>query len=224
MLTFVLRTIIVYAVLLLVLRLTGKRQIGELQLSELITALLLSELASAPIGNPRIPLLHAIVPIVTLVVLEVMISFFVTKSAKLKQVFDGSPAILVRWGVIDQEKLGKVRISVEELLGQMRLKGFAHLSDIAYGILEHNGQISFLPTKSASPPSADDLAQTFPEDGIDHPVVVDGVINPRALAAVGKNEAWLYAQIHRQKLHLADVFLCTVCDDGSCRFLVKKEG
>ncbi len=223
MLTLVLRTIIIYAILILVLRLTGKRQIGELQLSELITALLLSELASAPIGNVRIPLLHAIIPIVTLVVLEVMISFFVTKSAKLKKVFDGTPAILVRWGVIDQEKLGKVRISVEELLGQMRLKGFAHLEDIAYGIMEHNGQISFLPTKAAQPPTADDLAQSFSENGIDHPVIVDGVINTRALQAIQKDEKWLYTQIHKQKLHLADVFLCTANDDGSCRFLVKKE-
>ncbi len=223
MLTLFIRTVLIYAVLLCVLRLSGKRQIGELQLSELITALLLSELASAPIANVRIPILHAIVPILILVTMEVMISFFVTKSARLKKVFDGSPAILIRHGKIDQKELGKARISVEELLGQMRLKGFSTLSQIDYAIIEHNGQISFLPFAAEQPPSASDLSLSLCESGIDHPVIVDGVINEKALQAVQKEENWLYTKLQSQKLHVGDIFLCTANDQGECRFWKKQE-
>ncbi len=223
MLTLFLRTIIIYAVLVTVLRLSGKRQIGEMQLSELITALLLSELASAPIGNVRIPLSHAIVPILTLVCIEVILSFFVTKSARLKKVFDGTPAVLIRYGIIEQDELARARISVEELLGQMRLKGFASLSDIAYALLEHNGQISFLPTKASQPPSAQDLSQPLPEIGIDHPVIVDGILNENALRAVQKEENWLQARLQKEHLHRADVFLCTVNDSGESHIFQKKE-
>ncbi len=222
MLTLLIRTILIYAILLCVLRLSGKRQIGELQLSELITALLLSELASAPIANVRIPILHAIVPILILVTMEVMISFFVTKSARLKKVFDGTPAILIRHGKIDQGELGKARISVEELLGQMRLKGFATLSQIDYAIIEHNGQISFLPFAKEAPPTAYDLSLSVEEEGIDHPIIVDGVINEKALCAIGKEKNWLYTQLKGQHLHLADVFLCTANDSGACHFWKKE--
>ena len=143
------RTIIVYIFLVIAMRLTGKRQIGELQLSELITALLLSELAASPITNNNIPLSYAFVPILTLVCIEIINTFLVTKNVAARRFLDGVPNIIIKKGVLDQKELAKVRMSMEELFAELRLKDIYDISEVEYAILEQNGQLSVTP-KTAS--------------------------------------------------------------------------
>ena len=145
LITLFIRTLITYFLLVTVMRMMGKRQIGELQLSELVITLLLSELASSPIADLDIPLLHAVIPILILLSLEVLVSLVVVKIPFLKTVFDGRPNIIIHRGKINQSELKKLRISVEELIGQIRLKNIFDIEQVETLILEQNGQFSVQP-------------------------------------------------------------------------------
>lgn len=212
MLSILVRTVLIYFILALLMQLTGKRQIGQLQVSELLCALLLSELAAIPITDSNIPLSHAIIPIVALSTLEVIISFLVTKSPLIRKFFDGEPSILIRGGKLDQKALAAARINLDELLGFMRLQGIATPADVAYAILEQNGQISFLPKASARAASAGELSIPLPENGIAHPLIVDGRLQEQQLALVDQTEDWVHARLAARKCSLADVFLYTLDD------------
>ncbi|MBQ8551610.1 MAG: DUF421 domain-containing protein [Clostridia bacterium] len=199
----------------------GKRQIGELQLSELVTTILLSELASQPITDSQIPFAFAVIPIAVLLSLEVIISFAVTKVPFLKPIFDGKPSILISHGVIDKAEVAKVRISLEELLSSLRIEGIGDISEVDYAILEHNGQLSVIPKRAASPPTADDLKTKITESGIAHAVIVDGHISDFDLQLIGHDREWLKKRLAHYKTDLKRVYLFTVNDDGK-EYLVKK--
>ena len=223
MLVLFFRTVLIYLFLMLFMRLTGKRQIGQMELSELIIAFLLSELATAPLSNLKLPLTYALIPIGVLVSLEVLLSFLVTKSVLLKRVLDGTPSILIRRGVPDEAALLRARISVEELLGQMRQKGFSHLDQIAYALLEHNGQISFLATDAAQAVDASTLQISVTERGTDHLLIVDGRVSQTGLCLVGKTEHWLKKELHKRGISRMDeVFLCAM-DDADTFTVIPKQ-
>lgn len=221
MLTIFIRVILVYILLVGTMRIMGKRQIGELQLSELVTTILLSELASQPITDSQIPFAFAVIPIAVLLSLEVIISFAVTKVPFLKPIFDGKPSILISHGVIDKAEVAKVRISLEELLSSLRIEGIGDISEVDYAILEHNGQLSVIPKRAASPPTADDLKTKITESGIAHAVIVDGHISDFDLQLIGHDREWLKKRLAHYKTDLKRVYLFTVNDDGK-EYLVKK--
>ena len=222
MLIILIRTVLIYFILALLMQLTGKRQIGQLQVSELLCALLLSELAAAPISDSSSPLTHAIIPIIVLSTLEVIVSFLVTKSPLVRSFFDGEPSILVRHGKLDQQALASARINLDELLGFMRLQGISTLADVDYAILEQNGQISFLPKAQAVAASAEALSISVAENGIAHPLVVDGKLQEKQLALVSRTADWVLARLTQQHCALSDVFLYTI-DDGGRETLILRD-
>lgn len=203
------------------MRLMGKRQIGELQLSELIITLMLSELASIPITDTSIPLLYAIIPIIILLSLEVIISFCVMKIPFLKSIFEGKPSIIVRHGVVKQQEMRKLRISMEELICQIRLKNISDLSQVDYVILEQNGQFSIIPKAPFKTPTAQDLSIQGNDDGISHPLIIDGRINEYHLTLAGHDHDWISKRLAEKKLGVKDVFLFAVDDMGK-EFFIKK--
>lgn len=222
MLTCLIRTVIIYLLLVLAIRTTGKRQIGELEISELVSTFLLSEIASAPIGNQEIPLSFAILPILTIISLEVIVSFLTTRSPLMKKIFLGSPIILIRRGKLQQKELSKARMSVEELLSELRQNGVASIEEVTYAILENNGKLSVTPQAQYKPLTPADLQIPAEESGIAHAIVVDGVIKKEALDGMGQNEAWLDKLLRWNKCRLEEVFLLTVDDLGkTC--IIKKE-
>ena len=215
MVSILIRTIFIYLYLILCMRLTGKRQIGELQLSELITALLLSELAAAPTANPSIPLLHAILPITALISLEIIGTMLVTKSVFIRRILDGVPSIIINRGKLDIKALSDVRMSVEELMAELRLKGYAHPEDVFYAILEQNGKLSVIPRVSAVPPAAADAALTLPEKGISHLLIVDGNISDKSLRFTSKSRAWLFKRLKSLGYSSEkEIFIFAVDDTG----------
>lgn len=222
MLIILIRTVLIYFILALLMQLTGKRQIGQLQVSELLCALLLSELAAAPISDNSIPLTHAIIPIVALSTLEVIVSFLVTKSTLIRNFFDGEPSILVNHGRLDQQALASARINLDELLGFMRLQGIATLADVDYAILEQNGQISFLPKAGSLAASAEDAGVSVAENGIAHPLVVDGKLQEKQIALVSRTKDWVLTRLALRHCTLTDVFLYTL-DDGAREILILRE-
>ena len=217
------RTILIYAMLILVMRLSGKRQIGELQLSELITTFLLSELASYPLTDPSIPFLHAAVPIITIVCLEIILSFLATKSAIMKKILDGKPSIIIRRGVLDQKEMLKMRLSLEDLLCAIRLNGIAAISDVDYAILEQNGQISVFPKEKKREITLSDLSLKGEDSGLAHAVIADGRIIEENLKNANKTPAWLEKKLKEMHISdICDVFLMTVDDSGGVS-IVRKE-
>lgn len=210
MISIVVRTFIVYAVLVLFMRVTGKRQVGETELSELVTAFLISEVSSVPLSSPDTPLLYSLVPAVLLIALELFTSFLVTRSASVKKMLDGSPSFLICGGKPDQTELARQRISVDELLSAMRQKDVFDPASVSYAILEQNGQLSLF----CDPNSG--------RSAFAHPLVIDGNVNEKALRAIGKDKNWLASQLRSRGCVPDDVFLYTFSDDGS-ENLIRKE-
>ncbi len=211
------RTLVIYVVLIATMRFMGKRQLGELELSELITALLLSEIASLPMTNQELPLSHAILPILTLMSLEVLLSGLLLKIPFLKKLLGTRPAILIHHGKIDRDAMRKIRISADELISQLRLKEVTDPADVEYAILEPNGQISVILSAPSQPPTADELGLSPTETGIMHLIVEDGQINQKNLRMAGKDEAWLRDYLSRENVKLRDVFLLLADDGGRVR-------
>ncbi len=221
MLTIFIRILLIYILLILTMRFMGKRQIGQLQLSELVTTILLSELAVQPITDENIPISFAFIPIATLISLEVIISFAVTKISFLKPIFDGKPSILINRGNIDLKEIARVRISMEEFLSQLRIAGVADITEVDYAILEQNGQLSVIPKRNESPPTCRELSKNVRETGISHAVIVDSKISKFDLKLIGKDENWLHARLKKNGVNINEVFLFAVDDDGK-ENLIKK--
>lgn len=221
MATCLIRTVIIYLLLVLAIRTTGKRQIGELEISELVSTFLISEIASAPIGNQEIPLSFAILPIFTIISLEVIVSFLSTRSTLMKKIFLGSPIILIRRGKLQQAELSKARMTVEELLSELRQNGVTAIEEADYAILENNGKLSVTPHAKSKPVTVGDLSLSAKESGIAHAVVIDGAIKKEALKSAGLNEAWLDKTVRKSGCKLKEIFLLTVDDLGKINVIRK---
>ena len=221
MLAIVVRTLFFYFFLILTMKVMGKRQIGQLQLSEFVTTLLLSEIAADPITTPEVPILHAVVPIVLLFGLEIVISYTATKVPKFKKVFDGVPSIVVCRGQLDQKQLRKNRISLDELLSEMRKKDIYDIADVEYAILEQNGQLSITPKTQNLTVTKKDLDIQERECGISHPLVIDGHIHDYNLELLGKDHAWLHRPLKQKGTQYKKVFLFSMDDAGNCNLILK---
>lgn len=204
--SIVARTGIIYLFLMISMRASGKRQVGELQLSELITAFLISEVASSPISDPDLPLLYAVIPITILVCLEVSVSFISTKSVRIKKLFEPSPTVLIKNGNLDIKELKKQRLTLDELVSSIRLKDVSDINTVSYCFLEHNGQISVF--KKGEP--------------LTLPVIVDGKPHGGHLKLLGKDEKWLKKRLQEQKAEMSEVFL-GICDGNALTVYSKKE-
>lgn len=214
MITVAIRTFIIYVILNITLRVLGKRQIGELEIAELVSTLLLSELATTAISDPSVPLLFSLLPILLIMSLELLTSDIKNRSPLLKRIFEGSPGVLIRRGVLDQTALKKMRISVEELLSAFRLQGIVSISDVYYAILEQNGQLSVVLRKEKQPPTAEDLGTPLKETGISHAIIVDGRIKKEELTASGRTERWLKNALSSRGAEAGEIFLFAVDDGG----------
>ncbi len=223
MYTLFFRTFITYIILMGAIRLMGKRQIGELELSEFVITMLLSELASIPIADNTIPLTFSLVPIIILVSLEGIVSFISVKSRNFKKIVGGTPSILICKGVISKKEMNKVRISLDELLCQLRLKNISDIDDVEYAILEENGQISVIPKMSARNVTLSDLNIHEKEKGISHILIADGEISDFNLRLTGHSKQWLYKQMKKHKCKIKDVFVFTIDDDENVNLIKKGE-
>lgn len=221
MATILTRTAIIYLLLILSLRIMGKRQIGELEASELVTTFMLSELAVTPIQDSATPLLYAIVPILFLLSAEVILSFLTIRWNPLKKLFCEKPSILVKNGRIDQQELSRLRISITELLSELRQKDVADVKDVAYAILEENGKLSVFLQAGAEPVTAQDLNVEKKERGIAHPVIIDGAVSRVNMTLADVTEKDLRRELKRQKAELKEVFLMTVDDTKQFRTVRK---
>lgn len=218
----IIRLILVYFFLTVIVRFMGKRQIGEMQMSELITAFMLSELAAMPITDTGIPLLYSVIPILLLAVLEIFTSFAFLRCGWLARLVAGVPQVVIHNGVIDRRILLSSRMTLAELMGELRLKGYPDPTDIAYAILEENGKLSVIPSKAAQPPDAKTLARVPKETGICHTLIADGLLSQPGLLLSGHTPDDVQHVLVSNGYHSADeIFLLTVDDAGTFQIYPK---
>ncbi|MGH4137228.1 DUF421 domain-containing protein [Clostridium sp.] len=202
----------------------GKKQIGELEPFELVIALMISELATFPMQDIRIPIIHAIVPIVTLLFLQVSTSLLELKSEKARRILTGAPSILIKNGKIDIAELRYQRFNINDLLEELRLKGYFNLSDIQYAILETSGELSILPKTEKSNTTKEDLLVKITQEALPIPLIMDGNINYKNLKLLSKDETWLSSILKKNKISSAkDVFI-GMLDSKNKFFYQLKEG
>ena len=221
--TIFIRTVIFYVLIIISMRLTGKRQVGQLELSELVTAFMLSELASIPIADTNIPLLHGVVPILTLISLEVFVSFFCVKSTIFRRLIDGTSSTLMQKGKINKKALLDSRISITELLSAMRSNGIGSIEEVDYIFLEPSGTISIIQKKKNAPLTPEIINKNCDQSSVSHSVVIDGKICNEGLYAAGQSKHWLFKQLNQKKLSLKDIYYCAVDDSGKLTIITNKE-
>lgn len=220
MIITLIRTIVIYSIVVAVYRFMGKRQIGELQPGELVLAIMLSDLATAPISSVNTPLIIGIFPIVTLMTIEILISYFSQKSVKFRKLVSGSPSIIIENGKININELTSLRFSIDDLFEQLRSNGYMTVSDVAFAILETNGQLSVIPSSQATPITLKDLnitsSVTMPRN-----IIKDGELDENNLRKIGRDKNWLNNLLKSHNTSIEKTFLLTT--DGHESFYIQKK-
>lgn len=222
MLITLVRTIILYIVVVLALQMMGKRQIGQLQPSELVIAMMLSELASIPMESVSKPLLAGIIPIVTLIVAETTFSFITLKSRRLRKIISGAPTVLIEKGEVLEHELERLRYNIDDLLEELRTNGYPNILDIEFAIIESNGNLSVIPKSNKRPITPEDLNIAPPYESLPFLLIADGEINQKALETAGVTVSWLLLKLKEFDVYdVSDVFIATM--DSSGKVFVQKK-
>lgn len=207
MATILIRTIIIYLFLAISLKIMGKRQIGEFEVGELVSTLLISEIASIPICDSSVPILHAVIPVTFILCIEIITAALKNKLPGLKRAVEGTPVYIIYKGKLLQNVLRDNRISINEILSELRVQGIGDISDVEYGILEQNGKIAVIKKSDGN---------------IAHNIIIDGEVSYETVKSLGYNEAWLKKRLDEFGVHSNEVFLMTV-DDSQKINIIKKD-
>ena len=217
-----LRTIILYLVLILVIRLMGKRQIGEMEPAEFVVTMLVANLAAIPMQDGGIPLLTGLIPILTVLGVELVLSFLMLRSGWLRRLFCGQPVLLIDEGKLLQGNLRLTRVTLEELLGKLREKDILDLSQVQYAILETDGEVSVFPYARFQPPCARDLGIQARENAMPMVVVEDGRVLEENLVKSGKTQEWVLETLAGHGSNLQSTLILTVDATGKSLFIGKE--
>ena len=217
------RTIILYLVLIAVVRIMGKRQIGQMEASEFVVTMLVANLAAIPMQDGGIPLFSGFVPIVTVLGVELVLSALSMKNLRLRKLLCGKPVILIENGNILQRNLKKTRITLDELVGHLREKDVLDLKAVQYAILETNGNLSVFPYPKEKPASAKEAGIQVRKQSLPITVVSDGQLMEQDLKRAKKDEAWVYRVLQEHQATLKETWLLTVDGEDKIVFY-RKEG
>ncbi|WP_426348430.1 DUF421 domain-containing protein [Alloiococcus sp. CFN-8] len=211
MFVLIIRTIILFFIVVFVMRLMGKRQLGQLQPYELVITIMISELATLPMQDVRLPLLLGVIPILTMLILQIILSEVQLHFETLRKIIDGKPSILLRDGKLDTAALREQRINVDDLMEELRISGHFNFSDLAYIILENNGQLSIIPKAELAPVTKKDLNIPSTEDSLPVILILNGKVQSSNLKSINKSDKWLKNQIKNQKItNYEDIYLAMV--------------
>ncbi len=215
LITFI-RTLILYILVVLALRLMGKRQIGQLQPSELVVTMMISELACIPMENVGTPIANGVIPILTLIIAEAAFSFLTLKSKKIRRIISGTPTILIEKGRVLEKEMERLRFNIDDLMEELRTNGYSNLMDVEYAIIETNGMLSIIPKSTRRPVTPSDM-DIMPEyEGLPFLLIADGVINRMALKSAHLSEEWLYEKLKEFDIDkIKDVFIAYLDTSGN---------
>ena len=218
-----LRTVILYLVLIIGVRLMGKRQVGQMEPSEFVVTMLVANLASIPMQDEGIPLFSGVVPILTVVGLELVLATLSFASLRLRRMLCGKPVILIEDGRILQQNLRSTRISADELTGHLRLKEVLDLKTVQYAILETNGDLSVFLYPQHRPASAKEAGVTPEAQALPITVVEEGKLLPKNLPFAKKDRRWVEKTLSRHKTTVKDTYLLTVDGSGKTLWIPRED-
>ena len=222
-LTIFLRTVLIYFVVFLMLRLMGKREIGKLSLFDLVISIMIAEIAVFVIEDTEKPLRDGIVPMATLVLIQILIAFITLKSRTLRILFDGKPSVIIKEGMIDREEMKKHRYNLDDLMLQLRQNKIMNVADVEFAVLEPSGKLSVV-EKVLKETGADDhvLKGTIRYEGLPLPLIMDGKVQDDNLDKIGKTRFWLKNQLQfKGARDFKEVFYCSI-DHRGRMFLDRK--
>lgn len=223
MLIDIVRTLILYSLVVVVLRVLGKRQIGQLQPFELVVIIMISELASVPSENAGIPLISGAVPIIVLLIAELILSYINLKSEKARKILSGRPTVIIDKGKILEAEMRRMRYSLSDLLEQLRIKNSPNIADVEYAILETNGELSVILKSKKRATIPEDLKLEPAYEGLPITLVMDGNLNAENMMKARVDRAWLETEIKKLNInHIQDVFLASL-DSAGKLFIQKKD-
>lgn len=217
------RAVFLYIVITFSLRLMGKRQLGELQPSELVVTILISNIAAIPVEDSSVPMIMGIVPILTLVCLDVIMSGVMLKSAKVRKLMIGSPRIIISEGEILQQEMKRLRYTVDDLTEAMRDQQIFDVTQIHYAIVETTGKINFLLKKDYQPAERQDVSSGGSTENPPSVIIRDGIADHEQLRLLGLGEQWLTKILRENNVGIKSVFLMTADSNGKHN-IVKKSG
>lgn len=220
LLTFI-RAILLYILVLVVMRLMGKREIGQLQPFELAISIMIADLASIPMTDTGVPISNGIIPILGLLVMHLLISLINMKSIKAREIICGKPSILIYRGKINEKALKKERFTINELEERLRGNNIFNLGDVEYAILETSGQVTVIqkPEKRNTIPEDFNIIPEY--EGIPYDLIIDGKIMYKNLQIIGKDEEWLKKQVKNFKSKPEEILVATI--DGKGQFFCQKK-
>ena len=216
------RSLILYLVVSFSIRLMGKRQLGELQPSELVVTILISNIATLALEDIEIPLLHGVLPILALVCYEVLASWISLKSIRFRRWISGSPKIIIQNGIIDQEMLKTLRFSVDDLMTALRMSGVFFIEEVQFAVVETNGSVSVYQKSAYQPSEKQDMNAVQPCCDPPQTIVADGKLREKTLSEIGLDKQWLETVLHREKISIKDIFLLTA--DKSSKYQIIPKG
>ena len=223
MLLSYLRTMLLYLILILVIRLMGKRQIGQMEPSEFVVTMLVANLAAIPMQDGGIPLLSGLVPILTVLGVELVLSTLSLRSMRLRKLLCGKPVILIENGRILQDNLRRTSVTMDELSGHLRLKDVLDISAVQYAILETDGNLSVFPYPKERPASAKEAGIQAKPQYLPLTIIADGYLFRENLALSGKDEAWVQQTLAQHNATCASTWLLTVDKRGKIYFCPREE-
>lgn len=224
MAVLLIRTLIMFFSLIILMRLLGKRQMRELELSELVVSVMVADLAATPLQDIGIPLLNGLIPIVTLFTCELIISGATLSCVWFRTIMWGKPSFLIIDGIIQEKEMRKVRFSVDELFEELRGKEILDISTVKYAILETDGTLNTILMPEERPVSAKQMKLKADDRGYPVILIEDGVLLNKNLDYVGKTEKWLEKEIkNRGGESISDVFLMVFYDAGEIYFALKEK-
>jgi uncharacterized membrane protein YcaP (DUF421 family) len=215
------RTIILYVFVVCIMRIMGKRQIGELQPFELVIAIMLSELAAVPMQDTGIPLLYGIIPILTLMLMQITLSLVTLRFQRARKIICGVPSILIKNGSVIENEMLKQRLNLDDLMEDLRMSGYLNVSDIEYAILENSGKLSIIPKFTSSPVVKKDICKNGTDEDLPIGLILDGKLNMDNLKLAGYDQNWLIKKLKAQNIdHIDDVFIAML--DSSKNLYVQR--
>ena len=215
-LTLFYRTVLIYLVVLVSIRIMGKREVGELSAFDFVVAIMIAELAAMAMEQTDMPLLVALVPIFTLVALEILLSYLCLKSHTIRNFIDGSPSIVIADGKIIEKELRKLRYNVSDLVGQLREKDVSNIADVQYAILETSGELSVQLKANKRPVTPEDLGLPTKYEGIPTPLIFDGHVHHKNLRNLQLDKDWLLKELRKQGIdRIEDVLYASLDTDGN---------
>lgn len=216
------RTIILYIIVIISIRLMGKRQIGDMQPGELVVTLLISEIAAMPLQDTDQPILFGVSAIFTLVTLEIMVSILSLKSFFIRKLISGKSVILIKDGIIDQRELKKVRMTVLDLVEMLRNQQVFDISTVSFAVLETGGNLSVLLKSKSQPATVGDIKVQKAPAELPLPVISDGKILAESVKSLGVTRQEIIRRLSKKGMRPSDVMLMTL-DSGGAEIIVKKE-